>query len=411
MKINGKFWIVSELFYPNETSSGYYLTEIAVYLAQWQQVNVICGPFWDDNRGSIQDISKNIILHRLNVKPFNKNQLLKRILGLLHLTLSFTYQILIRVKKNDSVWLVTNPAFLVPIITLISKIKGFRIAILVHDVFPENLVPAGLSNNKQWTYQFIKYIFDKAYSQVDKIVVCGRDMGLVFEKKIGVTKINKINIIENWADIDTVYPSTVNKEEVYGIESLNDKLVIQFAGNIGRLQGLELLIEIIKNIKNDLLHFVFIGDGAMKEELIKQTDNLKNVSFLPPFKRDKQLLFLNACDIAIVSLYESMTGLGVPSKSYNIMAAGKPILYFGSNDSEIGMVVKENQIGWQFSFSDRDKIRLFFNNLNDNTEIDRMQMGKKARKIAEIEYSKHIILEKYQHLFTSPPYSPPSKPS
>ena len=62
--------------------------------------------------------------------------------------------------------------------------------------------------------------------------------------------------------------------------------------------------------------------------------------------RSNQNDFLNACDIGIVTLADGMYGLGVPSKSYNIMATGKPILYIGESDSEIALCIKRYNIGW-----------------------------------------------------------------
>jgi glycosyltransferase involved in cell wall biosynthesis len=178
---------------------------------------------------------------------------------------------------------------------------------------------------------------------------------------------------------------------------LRDKIVFQYAGNIGRCQGLEELIDVIALCSNPSLHFVFIGEGALKNTLINKTEtlNLRNVSFLNSFSRSQQNLFLNACDVAIVSLYDAMLGLGVPSKSYNIMAAGKPILYLGNKNGEIGLVVEEENIGWQFESSQSHEILSFFNHFDKSSIGER---GVNARISAELRFAKNHILSKYEQL-------------
>lgn len=394
-----KLWIVTELFYPDETSSGYYITEIANYLANYKEVNIICGHATYDSNFNLtsqtKKLSPNIILHRVKASSLDKNKLSSRFFRLLNITLTFTYQLFVKVKNGDDVWLVTNPAFLLPFAAFLSQVKGFQLRILVHDVFPENLIPINLSNPQNITYRLVKYVFNRAYSSVSQIVVCGRDMKLLFEQKIGSDKSDKIVVIENWADIDSILPTPQQKRDIYQDQNLKDKIIFQFAGNIGRLQGLEELLIIIKQCSNPAIHFVFIGDGALKNTLISKTKNMSNITFLPSFNRNEQNTFLNACDVGIVSLYDTMLGLGVPSKSYNIMAAGKPILFLGNKKSEISMMINEYSIGWQFELAKHQDIINFLNNFDI---ILMKEKGINARLAAENLYSKKHILEKYRHL-------------
>lgn len=396
-----KLWIVSELFFPEETSTAYYLTEIAKSIAMFQEVNIICGAVSYEKDTNIKslllELPKNINIYRVKGFSFNKNILFLRTLRLIGTTWGLGFKLLIKVQKGDEVWLVTNPAFLMPFAVLISKIKRFRLTILVHDVFPENLIPANITNEQSILYRILKNIFDKAYSSADQIVVCGRDMAKVIAQKTKGKKDDNISVIENWADVDSIYAFNNSKSDIYGDLGLEKKIIFQFAGNIGRLQGLEQLLEIAIKCTNPFIHFVLVGEGALKSELklIVKEKNITNVSFLDSFNRNQQNVFLNACDVGIVSLYDNMLGLGVPSKSYNIMAAGKPVLFLGNKNSEIGMMVNEHQIGWQFELSEHDNILEFFNKFND---LSVGIKGKVARVVAEKKYAKKIIIEKYLNL-------------
>ena len=97
----------------------------------------------------------------------------------------------------------------------------------------------------------------------------------------------------------------------------------------------------------------------------------------------------------MVCLKDKMFGLGVPSKSYNVMAAGKPILFIGPKNSEIYNMVKDNEIGFSFDWSQREEIISFFNNLQKKDIEKFNELGKKARHLLETKYDKEIILDKY----------------
>jgi glycosyltransferase involved in cell wall biosynthesis len=399
MENKKKLWVVSELFYPDVTSSGYYLTEIAKKLAQTYMVNVICGPVSYEKKYNLkedkEDSLYNISIHRVNVLSLDKNKLLFRILRLLNITLAFSYQLFIKIKKGDQVLLVTNPAFLIPIAAFFSKIKGFQLTILVHDVFPENLIPVNLINPKSIIYRSLKLLFDKTYRSVNQIIVCGRDMELLFKHK--TENKGHIFLIENWADIDTVYPDTNNQANVYQDLGLEDKIIFQYAGNIGRLQGLEELIDIFAGCTNPSLHLILVGEGAMKSALQMKVNEQKisNVSFFPSFDRSQQNIFLNACDVGVVSLLDNMLGLGVPSKSYNIIAAGKPILFLGNKNSEVSLMIQDHSTGWEFELTQKAEIIDFLNKFDLSVMKNK---GFNARIIAEKYYAKDYILNKYQRL-------------
>jgi glycosyltransferase involved in cell wall biosynthesis len=396
MKSNKSFWIFSELFYPDETSSGYYLTEIAKHLSQFNPINVVCGPADYEKNSNLKNNSEQPLLsvniNRVWIPTLNKNIPIQRLFRILILSISFGFRLIFNVKRGSKVLIVTNPAYFVPIASLISKFKKIELIILVHDVFPENLLPIKAAKSNGLFYLINLRIFNWAYKQCANIIVLGRDMKTLFEQKTNNTN-SKIDMIENWSDLEDIsIDDNKNHKTIYDFENAEKKIVIQFAGNIGRLQALDQILLFISKCNNPILHFVFIGEGAYKPELIKKANNLSNVTILDSFARNKQQLFLNAQDIGLVSLNNQMLGLGVPSKTYNLLAAGKPILYFGNKNSEIAQMVKEHNIGWSFELSEESKILAFLNSLSFETITG---YGNKSKFVANNYYSKEIILAKY----------------
>lgn len=363
-----RLFIISELFPPDETSTSYILGEMANAAAKVYDVHVICGPKIYDPRKKLDEehpfhLDSSIEVTRADGLDLDKNTTIGKARSFLAMSSRLHKLAEQNIKDGDKVLLVTNPA---PLILLIARLKtkrSFVLNVLVHDVFPENTIPAGL-HIPTGVYRIVKHFFDKAYSRADKLLAIGRDMAEVLRKKAG-EKVN-IEIVENWGDVENIHP----------LPFPDGPIKLEYAGNIGRVQGLDKLVdELPKDVE---LHFY--GTGAMEKSLKEK--GLKNIFFHGPFFRSQQELVLGAAHVSVVTLSEGMYGLGVPSKTYNILAAGRPIIYFGPEDGEIGLLIKEHGIGYR--------------GWPERWDIEELKtMGARARALAEREYSKDIILDKF----------------
>lgn len=397
-----RLWIVTELFYPDQTSTAYILSKIANKLSEKYAVNIITtGDLYQKNDvPPSYSINKDINIIRVTSKSLDKNKLFQRLFRMVILTNLLFTELKKRIKENDKLLIVTNPALLLLRCAKLRRKKNIDYNILVHDVFPENTIPAGIITSKNNIgYKWLSRFFNKAYSTADKLIVLGRDMYDVVSKKIKDSSQTKIIIIENWGDTERIKPvnslnSTIETRHSKGI------VTIQYAGNIGRVQGLDSFISLLDSTNNPNLNFELYGEGAIKEKLQEFVTNNaleEQVHFYGSYSRDEQNKILNNCDIALVTLADGMYGLGVPSKSYNILAAGKPILFIGNSQSEIGRMITEESTGYVFEANEHNKILNFLHHLSI-AELSKLEnMGKRARSLAENKYSERIILEKFLH--------------
>lgn len=394
-----RLWIISEFYYPIVTSTGYYMTEIAEYLAQkGLNVNVITtGSKYNEINTYIvpkKEVRNAVSIERVLGREIDKNDFFKRIIRLTILSFGLFFLILKRVKKDDEILLVTNPAFLVLLMPIVSAVKGVKYTLLVHDVFPENLVALGKMSNASLKYKCVKWMFDFAYRKAERCISIGRDMTQVIKRKIGK---NTIVMIPNWADDVIVWPRKKEETDLYK-KIGRDKFVFMFAGNLGHVQGIDNILRTIDLIDNKDILFLFVGGGAKAIDVKKYADTHSNVVYIEFQDRCNQNDFLNACDVAIVTLNEGMYGLGVPSKSYNIMAAGKPMLYIGDKNSEIALCIEEYNLGWIVEPKEtqvlKEQIESIYNQ-RDNLEL----IKKNVRNIAVNKFAKNIILERYYALF------------
>ena len=364
-----KLWVVTELFPPDETSTSYIMGEIANAMTRKYNVGVICGPDVYDKRKQLDmnnkfQLDPNIEIHRAKGTDLDKNTIMGKIISFFLMSKRMMAMVKPLVKRGDKVLMVTNPAPMVVLMSIMKAKIGFEMNILVHDVFPENTKPAGL---RLPFYSLFKRAFDKAYSKADQLIVLGRDMKVVMEQKVEKYANKPVcTIIENWANVEEIHPRPFHE----------GKIILQYAGNIGRVQGLD---KVIAQLTDDV-EFHLYGTGAMERSLKKIGH--PHVFFNGPYYRSQQNEVLAACDISVVTLQEGMYGLGVPSKTYNILASGRPVLFLGPINSEIDLLVREKRIGYCEWPKKWDKEEL-------------LAMGARAREVAVNEYSKEKILNKF----------------
>lgn len=104
-------WFVSELYYPEETSTGYYITRIAEGLAGDFDVHVLCGQPTYSVRGTrapSREVHNGVSIKRCAGTTLDKNVLLFKFLNMVTLTVSILFNALSRFRKGDTVVVVTR---------------------------------------------------------------------------------------------------------------------------------------------------------------------------------------------------------------------------------------------------------------------------------------------------------------
>ena len=172
---------------------------------------------------------------------------------------------------------------------------------------------------------------------------------------------NKIVIIPNWVNTESVYPVAREDNILFDRYNLDrNRFYICYSGNIGHSQNLPMLLETAKRLAIELpeVHFVLIGEGAAKEEFVKKVaeEKVDNITILP-FQDYEDIAYVFS--LGDVGLIMSKPGIGnssVPSKTWSIMAAARPVLASFDADSELSKLVNENEYGIAVEASDVEKL-------------------------------------------------------
>ncbi|MBX3292593.1 MAG: glycosyltransferase family 4 protein [Acidobacteria bacterium] len=396
-----RMWLVSEVYYPEEISTGYYLTAIAEGIAADHPVSVLTGQPKHMARGvkaPKRETRNQVEIYRVWCTTFDKNFLVLRLINMFTVGVSMFVRSLFLFQKGDRILVCTAPPSLPFTTTAAALIKGSAVTVLVQDSYPEILEAVGTIKKGSLISRCIDMVNRWVFKYAAGIIVMGRDMQRSFEKKAeGLDP--RIFYIPNWADLDEIEPRLRSQNELLADLGLNDKFVLLYAGNIGHPTDVETIIGAASRLRTlrPEIHFLFIGAGA-KADWLKRTvenDSLSNVTILDYRPRSEQIIFLNACDIGLVALIRGMVGTAMPSRTYNLMAAGKPILALTEAGSELSMVIEENGIGWHTEPGDANALtKLILETLEDRKLLN--VMGSNAREAALEKYSKESAVLAYK---------------
>jgi glycosyltransferase involved in cell wall biosynthesis len=111
--------------------------------------------------------------------------------------------------------------------------------------------------------------------------------------------------------------------------------VIVHAGNLGFYGAWETLIRGIQMLASEGVGLVFVGEGAMKGKVEEYARDCRNVRFLP-FRPVAEVPHVMAAgDLHAITVKRGLEGVVVPSKVYNILAAGRPLLAVATAQTEV----------------------------------------------------------------------------
>ncbi|WP_136482661.1 glycosyltransferase family 4 protein [Cognatitamlana onchidii] len=228
----------------------------------------------------------------------------------------------------------------------------------VRDLWPESIKAVGAMQTGP-IIKFFEYLEKSMYRNASKIVVVTDSFKdtLVSQHNIPETK---IEIIKNGINNDLFYPSEKN---ISLLEKLNlkDKFIIGYIGTHGMAHGLDFILKSAKKLNNKRFHFLFLGDGAKKEELLilKESLDLDNVTMLSSVKKNDVASYISIIDVGLVNLKKSDTFMHVlPSKIFELSAMRKPILL--GVEGEARKLIEDYNIGIAFLPENEED---FINNL------------------------------------------------
>lgn len=216
----------------------------------------------------------------------------------------------------------------------------------VRDLWPESITAVGAAKRNA-AIRFFEWLEKRMYKTASRIVVVTESFAKTIIEKHGVNP-DKIRIVKNGANLDLYKPVPKNTELVEKL-GFRDKLVIGYIGTHGMAHGLDFILRSAANIKDRSIHFLLIGSGAKRKELLQLKEELKleNVTMLEAVPKEQVKDYISVLDIGLVNLKKSDTFLSViPSKIFELAAMHKPILL--GVEGESAKIITDYNIGVTF---------------------------------------------------------------
>ena len=302
----------------------------------------------------------------------------------------------LRAKDCDVLFIGSTPPINGLIMAFLKLFKKYKIVYNLQDIFPDSLVHTGLTKKGSILWKIGRVVENITYKNADKIIVISEG----FKKNImakGVPE-EKIVVIPNWVDENTVV--SVKKEENPLFDKYNldrNKFYVCYSGNIGFTQNMEELCSAAKKLEQEEnIGIIIVGDGAFKPQLEKiiAESQIKNITLIP-FQDYSEIS--NVFSLGDVGLIISKSGVGtnsVPSKTWSIMSAERPVLACFDNDSDLCDIVRDTECGVCVVPDDIDGLVNAIVALSKNADENR-EMGKKGREYILKHLTKEIGTSKY----------------
>lgn len=388
-------------YYLPETAASLYITDNIVHACADKGIevdlytpsptrNVPDGSVWEREE---RQMDGKLRIHRFHLYGEGKNPLLRALRYFLGEFILLHYCMW---KKYDVAFVDSTPPIQGLKMPLIKWLKRKPTIYNVQDIFPDSLVGTGLTHEGSLIWKIGRMVEKITYRYADKIIVISED----FKKNImakGVPE-DKIVVIYNWVDQNKVVdvPREENKLfEIYGLD--RSKFYITYNGNIGLTQNMDMLLEVAKELQEEYedIHFVLVGNGAYLDEVKRKVadQQLENVHLLPfqPYEDISHVFSLGDASLVI-----SKPGVGansVPSKTWSIMSASRPVLA-NFDENELKTIIENNHCGIFTKAGDKDAFKESILTLYNHRELCK-EYGHNGRKFVLDNLTREVGTQKY----------------
>src|ERR1700730_1369093 len=316
----------------------------------------------------------------------------KRILHLTSFSLSSWPAMLRQIRwKPDVVILVAPTLLCIPRVLGVARLSGAVAWLHVHDFEVDVAFQLGdfSSRRLRQSLEVLERFVLRKFDRISTISV--RMVDRLSAK--GVDPAHAV-LFPNWVDTSVIYPMSAPSplRQELGIPSR--AVVALYSGNMGKKQGLELLIEASRKLASRTdMQFVFCGDGSYRETFVQMTRNARNVIILPLQPAERLNHLLNLADIHLLPQVAGAADLMMPSKLTGMMSSGRPTVATASPGTQLFSVLGGRGIATPPG--DLDAFVAALVQLAEHPYM-RVRMGEAARKYAINHLNRDEILRRFE---------------
>jgi colanic acid biosynthesis glycosyl transferase WcaI len=277
-----------------------------------------------------------------------------------------------------------------------STLRHKPVVYSVHDIYPDVGINLGVFRNRL-VIKAVGWLESYCLKRAKRVRILSKSFAPNLLKK-GVAE-SKLALIYDWVDREAVRP--LPRENSFAVEyGLVNRFVVLYAGNIGSVQGLNSVVEAAKLVADDSeICFVFVGDGAGRNILVEKTRQLglSNVRFISYQPRERMPEIFSTGDISLVTLRKG-TGFGaLPSKTYQILSSGRPVIASVDEGSDTWDLIERAAAGLCVTPENPSKLAEAILTLRQDKDL-RERLGRNGRIWAERHHSSQSAAKQFEKL-------------
>lgn len=347
-----KILIIGLNFHPEPTGIGKYSGELAAYLArQGHAVRVITTspyyPHWQVQPGYHagryqKETWQEVEIQRCPLWVPRHPTGPTRLIHLATFALSSLPALAAQLRWKPAAVLCIAPTLMnAPFVLAYARLSGAKAWLHIQDFELDAALKLGLLPGGKWLAALAGSVERRLLNGFDLLSTISQRMLAHLHAK-GVPE-SKTCLFPNWVDTAQIYPLADENNPLRATLGLpSAKIIVLYAGNMGRKQGLETLLDAACQLQvHTHIQFLLCGDGAARPDLEQAAQDLPNVRFLPVQPTEKLNQLLNLADIQILTQKADAADLVMPSKLSGMLASGKAVIATANHETEVGQVVSK----------------------------------------------------------------------
>jgi colanic acid biosynthesis glycosyl transferase WcaI len=369
--------VINQFFWPDMAPTGQLLLDVTRAVeGEQHNTTAICGA--PDYGATDETSAPPVRILRSRLVRFSRRAL-GRILSYAAFLMGAVWNGF-RIGRPDVIVTLTTPPLTSVLGRILKLSRGCRHFIWEMDVYPDIAIDLGVLRRNSMLTSVIGALADWSRRNADGIIVLGDDMKARLIAR-GIPE-HKIHVAENWADGRQITPQPFP----------DGPLTIHYSGNLGLAHDVNTIAGAMKRLRNDpRFHFVFVGGGGRRRDLeaFCREHNIGNAFFRPYCPHADLSASLGSGHLGLVTQLPETCGSIVPSKTYGIMAAGRPILYIGPREATPARIIDRFQCGWRIDPGDVSALVSLLERLAEDRESIAMA-GARARTAFDEHYDRPI---------------------
>jgi colanic acid biosynthesis glycosyl transferase WcaI len=390
---------LNRFYWPDVAATGQMLSDLAEDLAAdgWRVTVIASAGAYDGQGGSLprEEERKGVRIRRIGGTRFGRHGIAGRVFDSLSY-LGGALLCLLRLGRRDLVVAMSDPPFLTTLAVLTRWRTRARLVYWVQDLFPEIAGRLGVLDPRGIVYRAARAFARWLHQRCDLVIALGPRMARALVA--AGARPERTTFVDNWADASAICPVAPEENSFLEDHGLRGRFVVLYSGNAGRAHTFDAVMHAAGLLRHETeIVFLFIGGGQRIPELraTVQREGLPNVRFLDYLPREALSGSLSAANVSLVTEDPGIEGLLVPSKTYGILASGRPILFVGSPQSDVARVVEEVDCGVIADPGDGTSLaRVILGLRSDPARLARM--GANARRAAEARYDRRHATRRWE---------------